>query len=1660
VRRKQAGYLLLPVAVAIALIGVIAFLISSQSAIEVNLTAGELEAARAEYVAQAGLQHALRELAQQGCGPYTDLTNHPFGGDEYDTQLTHDLGATTAYSAAVDQDTWIRNDFPADTNGGSTKLHTKFQAGKIEHGLLRHDLSAIPANAAILSATAWFYLTDDHAEGPVNIHAVTADWVEADATWDSMSDNIGSAVLASIPAQPLAGVWVPLNLTSQVQAWVNGETNHGIALSTTSEGSHGQYASRESANKPYLEVIVGTPPTSPAKLMSTSKLDAGGAAAVKRDDVRLNQHPPGNLFLQLGSDAGEDAMLDSFYNLRNYGGANYMQVHDNESDWQQYPLIRFNLNRLPQAAVVHSARLELRLSSLNSPGKAMIHQVTRDWVEGTKSGGGTADGANWSTYDGTNPWASAGGDINTPVVAEIAINGGETWVSWDITSLVERWVSGDSNYGLLIKPDSALNQARFASKEDADTSLHPRLSISYSCECGQVCVAPQGKGNLLMVVVNPTTLVAEDEKAKDLLESWGYTVSVISESANQSTYDAAVAANDVVLISETVNSNSVGTKLVNAPIGVVSQDGDYNPDLGLASGAALKIGGGIDIVSTDHYITRPFAVGTHRIYAADMEQAIVSGSLTADQQTLAEIGGDGSLVVLDKGEAMEGGGTAAGRRVILPLGTQYRFNWDYLNANGRLLVQRALEWGADSKLASAGSLLMVVPSPASLNAQDSSKKTLIESWGYTVTLIDDSDSQANIDAAAAANNVIYVSASISGGALADKLTGSPTPIVNEFSGKLDNFGFASNTGSTTTTDTFTSSNAAHYIGQPFGGSGVTHFTTSLSMPVPSGTLAPDLETAGESSGAVPALVTLDTGAQRWDGNPAPARRVHLPFGAATADQLTDDGKTLMLRAIEWGAGAENPDFSTELLFVVADPASLTAYESAKKTLIESWGYTVNLIDDADSVTNFAAAFATNGVVYVSGEVSDSAIGSKLIKAPLGIVNEQISLHDELLLSTSAGTNDFNSVFVIDNTHYITEGINTGWHTIATVNQPLNALEGTLAPGMTNLAEVWISGATYDFGLAVVDTGGQLNGGEIAAGRRAQLPWGTAGFDFSALNANGQNLMQRAIEWAGGAEIDLSPIAHWKLDDAPGSTAIDSVGGNDATLNGNPAWTTGVADGALEFDGTGDYATTDNNFTPPPVGTVLFWMKVPGSPASHGRILGLDDTWEIRHVTTGTPDGIPYGLVFDLGVSGVNTEFVTTVTLDTPDQWYFVAATYDTNNDAYQVYLDGVLHKSGTYPSALAVPADNPLSLGTRTGSSNYFDGILDDVRVYDRVLGAAEIEDLYNASAPVAKGYTELYEPWSATVADDWETVSLASLGVPANAVVEVAVINADGGRENYGGVRAVGSSLERRFHLQEAEAGGIDTVTLHVQADASSQIQHYVDRTDRVSLVALGYWTGASYVELFETFSTGTNNSWVSEDVSGQGLAANQVAEVVVVNTSSSNERLAGLRPVGAGYQRRFTLHEAEMGGIDTVSMMVTTNGDTEVEVYASNAGDVEYTVVGYWATPPGTYTATGGAHGSVSAPGSWETIDLSSYGVPADSIAQFVLANENQSAENSMRVREVGSTINNRALLLHEAESGGSDLGSLHANVNASQQVQWAAQQGSTNGFFYPVGWWVLTP
>jgi len=689
---QQRGFILLPVVLLITLVATLAFLLNNESVLETGITASNLEAKQAELVARAGLNHSLWQAGQQGCGPYTSLTNVALDNDRYTTSLATDLGRTTRYRLRVDQDTWIDSDQPTNKNGTDSNLRLLRDTTRSERALLRYDLSGLPGSASILSATAWFYVITAHPEGPLDIHLLTRDWLEADATWESMGHNMDSAVVNPIPAQPLAGIWVAVNLTPQVQAWVNGQANYGIAISPAIDGIKATYASREHTNQAYLEVIVGRAPTPTASLKSIGTLANGTSRTITRSDVVLYQNIPMHQFKQLDAAETDDGWISASRKSYNFGADTLFIV--DEKGGPHRGMIRFDVEgALPRGAKLTGASLELFANGVVGTGYFRLYGLSQDWIEGSCSGSCGTAGVTWDTTDGTNAWTTPGGDPDTSAVSEVQAGGSGTWHRWNISAIARQWVSGErANYGLLISAEGA--SASFHSSDNADATTRPRLTLSYSCKCGQACTMPQGSGIVLLVVSDDINPAPVEIEKKQLFESWGYTVTLIGDGDSQSAYESALNNSDVVYVSTTVVSTQVGTKLSNTSRGIINEEGLLNDELGIASAAAWPVGDSIKITDINHDITRIFTLDTLKIYDANMEGLAVSGTQAPGLQSLADFGGAGTIAVLDKGAALYGGGTAAGRRVMLPLGrvNPSNFDWDYLNNNGRLLVHRAIEW--------------------------------------------------------------------------------------------------------------------------------------------------------------------------------------------------------------------------------------------------------------------------------------------------------------------------------------------------------------------------------------------------------------------------------------------------------------------------------------------------------------------------------------------------------------------------------------------------------------------------------------------------------------------------------------------------------------------------------------------------------------------------------------------------------------------------------------------------------------------------------------------------------------------------------------------------------------------------------------------------------
>ena len=270
------------------------------------------------------------------------------------------------------------------------------------------------------------------------------------------------------------------------------------------------------------------------------------------------------------------------------------------------------------------------------------------------------------------------------------------------------------------------------------------------------------------------------------------------------------------------------------------------------------------------------------------------------------------------------------------------------------------------------------------------------------------------------------------------------------------------------------------------------------------------------------------------------------------------------------------------------------------------------------------------------------------------------------------------------------------------------------------------------GLMVLDSGETTLNGSAPA-RRVALPLGRvtdSNFNWKYLNNNGRLIVQRALEWARDADIELGPIAHWKLDETSGTLAVDSAGGHDGSLVGGPIWSTGQIAGGLLFDGGDDEILVPYHETLSLTEAFTFtaWINA-DNYSDYQAVLtkGEGSQYNYWFGTLGSE------LLLDILIEGTWHSFTTSGANLTPGNWYHVAATFNDSTDSISLYIDGVETANGVLTLSLEVNTAD-LLIGSSTFAGEIWPGVLDEVRIYDRMLVAAEIAALAltQTSLPVA----------------------------------------------------------------------------------------------------------------------------------------------------------------------------------------------------------------------------------------------------------------------------------------------------------------------------------------
>ncbi|HDZ69172.1 MAG TPA: hypothetical protein ENH43_01990 [Phycisphaerales bacterium] len=226
-------------------------------------------------------------------------------------------------------------------------------------------------------------------------------------------------------------------------------------------------------------------------------------------------------------------------------------------------------------------------------------------------------------------------------------------------------------------------------------------------------------------------------------------------------------------------------------------------------------------------------------------------------------------------------------------------------------------------------------------------------------------------------------------------------------------------------------------------------------------------------------------------------------------------------------------------------------------------------------------------------------------------------------------------------------------------------------------------------------------------------------------------LEEALDALGWEPEPLSePIAYWKFDEGQGDTAYDSAGDNDGTVYG-AQWTTGQVNGALSFDGEEDYVDCGNpSELNPEYVTIEAWIKT-SSTGSTDSIVGKDkSSWPQQRVWGFRKRGDNEKLEFivfktDSDFAGIDDwDFATGITNISDGIWHHVAGTWD--GSIIKIYVDGQEDGSKGYVGSLQQGQTNNVFIGKmETFDPSYFNGLIDDVRIYDRALSADQIQQLY-----------------------------------------------------------------------------------------------------------------------------------------------------------------------------------------------------------------------------------------------------------------------------------------------------------------------------------------------
>lgn len=398
--------------------------------------------------------------------------------------------------------------------------------------------------------------------------------------------------------------------------------------------------------------------------------------------------------------------------------------------------------------------------------------------------------------------------------------------------------------------------------------------------------------------------------------------------------------------------------------------------------------------------------------------------------------------------------------------------------------------------------------------------------------------------------------------------------------------------------------------------------------------------------------------------------------------------------------------------------------------------------------DFSLGFWMKGRGYNSqGSGVNIPVGKKNINSPNSAGYSFMYASDNILaFVVGNGTTDFSAVQSVatanDNQwhHYV--GVRSGGSIALYV-------DGVMITTTTSVSGSTSNGDSFSVGSSPVGSDPDLRNvdgliDEVRVYNRA-LSAGEIKAQYDAAAPDKTNTSASTPQGTG--RLDSGLIGYWKLDEGSGTSAADaSSAGTTGTLTGGPTWTTGRIGSAVDFDGTNDYIDlgTPAVLDVESAHTIAAWVKTDVTNTSQSIFVsgsaaccGMEAQLRIEYNVGGGTYQFQFSHTDQS--SALISDLPTDVQTGT---WYHVVGTWD-GAGVRKLYVDGALSASDTGLASMTSEYNNEARIGyNHSITSEYFNGMIDEVRIYNRELAGEEISNLYQVTAPTGTD-TSLKGYWS-----------------------------------------------------------------------------------------------------------------------------------------------------------------------------------------------------------------------------------------------------------------------------------------------------------------------------